>query len=1391
MDELAELLGASPAMESLRADIRRLLRGATGASRSPAVFLMGETGTGKGLVASLLHRKGPRAGHPFVDVNCAAIPETLLESELFGFERGAFTGAQHAKPGLFQVAHTGTIFLDEVGLLGEPLQAKLLKVIEERAVRRLGGTRSEPADVWVISATNSDLRAAIGEHRFREDLYHRLAVVPLSLPPLRARGEDVLLLAEHFLTRICADYGLEPLTLSEDARRCLLGHPWPGNVRELANAVERAALMCDSSRITAAMLDLRKAPTTSPAPAAHARPVAAAGTGSLDEAIRAHLESVLAQHGGNISRTAAALGVARNTLRSQIRRLGLIPTGQGAATRAATDRIAARRGVETGAGGPAESEVSLAEPARPAASPSSAAHELPRWERRRVTVLRTEMLDGESTDDVTPASNLFLASAIEKVQSFGGRVEEVSRNAIEAVFGVEPVDDAARRAALTALAIRMTVARAQRPAAPGVALRVVIHTSAVLIGHAAGTARVDRESKVRMTSILDEVSSIGTRDPIVVTAATAALLGRRFVLEPVGGAPAGGECYRLVGHKTVGLPEGDRLLPFVGRRAELDLLRGRVGDTLTGHGQAVAVVGVAGVGKTRLLRELTQAPDARPFRLLEAGSTFASIGPYRPVVDLLKRCFQIQSDDDIDRMRERVLTSLQTSDASVAALLPAFFALLEVPNTDPSWESLEPAARRQRTFEAVTRLLLYESRVQPVLLLFEDLHWIDTESQALLDFVVQRLAGARMLVLVSYRPEYQHGWGSLGHYTQLRLDSLLAGEARELLDHLLGSDPALEPLRHRLIEWTEGNPFFLEESVRALEETGTLEGGPGAYTLNRPVASFDVPATVEELLAARLDRLAPGDREVLEAAAAIGRDVPLALLAAVAGLEERELRAVLRRLQAAEIMYECSTRAEPEFTFKHVLTHEVAYQGLLPEVRRRLHARILGALEAAIREAAPTLIDRLAYHAFRGEVWDRAGEYLRRSGRRALFASATGEAVEIFDQALVALRHLPQTPERLREALALRLSLRDALWSLGQVGRIRDQLVEAEAIARQLGDPRGLGRVACYLCHYFWAVGELDAAREAGERALTLATTVGDALLVAETELYLGIVFLAQGDGERAAQVLQTTLARLDELVTERPGGANRASAIWLLVRCFLTRSLAALGRFEDGMACSEEAIRRAEQHSAPFGLATALVGLGSLYLRRAEAPAAIPLLERALELCRTYSVNNWLPTIGASLGAAYAVTGRVDEGVRLLEEAVDLGRRMGIVATLSLWQVYLGEAYWRAGRPADALAEGRRALAECRARGERGYEAWALHLLGRIAASQESAGPEEARTHYLLALERAEQLGMRPLVARCVLGLAQLHERAGDVTMTSEYRERAVRLVTELGLPLALLETA
>ena len=256
MKQLADLLGESPGINAIRDKVVRLLARQQDARRLPPVLIEGETGTGKGLLARLIHRSGPRPQGPFVDVNCAAIPETLLEAEMFGFERGAFTDARRAKPGLFQAANRGTIFLDEVALLSEGLQAKLLKVLEERSVRRLGSTRDEPIDVWILTATNEDLKAAIPARRFREDLYHRLAVLTLTLPPLRSRGDDILLLAEHYLGRACADYSVSAKTLSADARAALRAYPWPGNVRELANLMERVALLSSEPEVTADALGL-------------------------------------------------------------------------------------------------------------------------------------------------------------------------------------------------------------------------------------------------------------------------------------------------------------------------------------------------------------------------------------------------------------------------------------------------------------------------------------------------------------------------------------------------------------------------------------------------------------------------------------------------------------------------------------------------------------------------------------------------------------------------------------------------------------------------------------------------------------------------------------------------------------------------------------------------------------------------------------------------------------------------------------------------------------------------------------------------------------------------------------------------------------------------------
>jgi DNA-binding NtrC family response regulator len=315
------LIGDSPPMRAVLATVTRLAALGRNARRSPAVLIQGETGTGKGLVASLLHRASRRSGGPFVDLNCAAIPASLVEAELFGFVQGAFTDARHAKRGLFQVAHGGTIFLDEIGLLPEALQAKLLKVVEDGTVRPLGSTEKEASDAWIITATNEDLAAAARAGRFRDDLYHRLAVLTVHLPPLRERGGDIPRLAAHFLARAGAMYRVPAPTLTPCAVAKLEAYTWPGNVRELANLMERLAVLTDAAVIDAAMLARALPPVRGAAEAG--RPVPGR---TLEQVMRAHIATVLAESGGNIRRTAVNLGIARNTLRAHLDKLGLRPS---------------------------------------------------------------------------------------------------------------------------------------------------------------------------------------------------------------------------------------------------------------------------------------------------------------------------------------------------------------------------------------------------------------------------------------------------------------------------------------------------------------------------------------------------------------------------------------------------------------------------------------------------------------------------------------------------------------------------------------------------------------------------------------------------------------------------------------------------------------------------------------------------------------------------------------------------------------------------------------------------------------------------------------------------------------------------------------------------------
>ena len=616
----------------------------------------------------------------------------------------------------------------------------------------------------------------------------------------------------------------------------------------------------------------------------------------------------------------------------------------------------------------------------------------------------------------------------------------------------------------------------------------------------------------------------------------------------------------------------------------------------------------------------------------------------------------------------------------------------------------------------------------------------------------------RLLLLVNYRPEYQHGWGSKIYYTQLRLNPLPPTNAEEFLQALLGDDPSLTPLTPLLTARTQGNPFFLEESVRALVEAGVLTGERGAYRLATPFDRLQVPVTVQAVLAARIDRLPPEEKRLLQIAAVIGTEVPLPLVQAIADLPEEALHRGLAHLQAAEFLYEARLFPDLAYTFTHALTHEVAYGTILQERRRTLHAGIVEASETLYRDRLTEQVERLAHHALRGELWDKAAAYFRQAGDKAVAHSGLREAVACFEQALVAVEHLPEGRARHEQAIDIRFGLRNALNQRLEHDRVLTYLREAEELAQALGDQRRLGWGAAYMTDCIGATGDLPRAVEVGQRALALAGTLSDVALQVVTRLFLGQVYYNSGDYPQAIDLLRQNVVALDgALLRERfslPGLPSVRS------RTMLSRCLAEVGAFSEGLAHNEDSLRIAEAVNHPPSLINACYIIGYVYLRKGDVRQALPWLERSLEVCRVWDFPLLFSLASSTLGYGYILAGRASDALPLLEQNVstEAMERMRVRA-----HGWLSEAYLRLGRLDEALAVAVRGLETCRERAQQGEQAWALRLLGEIHTHRRPPETELAEAAYREASALAAALGMLPLQAHCHRGLGTLYATTGQ----------------------------
>ena len=1023
-------------------------------------------------------------------------------------------------------------------------------------------------------------------------------------------------------------------------------------------------------------------------------------------------------------------------------------------------------------------------------------------ERKHVTVLfadlkgSMELLADRDPEDARKILDPVLERMMEAVHRYEGTVNQVMGDGIMALFG-GPIahEDHAVRACYAALRMQEAVKRyaeeVHRTAGLPLHIRVGLNSGEVVVRSIGSDLHMDYTAVGQTTHLAARLEQMAMPGSILIASETLNLAEGYVVVKPLGERPVKGldapiEVFEVVGAGTVRsrlqAAAARGLTRFVGRDVELEQLRQALERARAGHGQVVAVVGEPGVGKSRLFWEFTHSHRIDGWLLVESSSvSYGKATAFLPLIDLLRAYFLIEARDEARKIREKVTGKLLSLDRALEPSLPALLWLLDVPVEEPQWQRLDPPQCRQQTLEGIKRLILRESQVQPLLLVFEDLHWIDAETQALLDSLVESLPTARLLLLVNYRPEYQHAWGSKMYYRQLRIDPLPPESVEELLEGLLGLDPGLQPLKRLLVERTEGNPFFLEETVRTLVETKALAGERGAYRLAKASQTLQIPATAQAILAARIDRLSPEDKRLLQAASVIGKDVPFTLLQALAEGPEESLRRGLTNLQAAEFLYEARLFPDLEYTFKHALTHDVAYGSLLQERRRTLHCRIVESIERLHPDRLAEHMERLAHHAFRGEVWDKAVAYLRQAGAKAFARSANREAATHLEQALSALDHFPEDRDTLAQAIDLRIELRHALWPLGENERILEQLHRAETLAETLGDQRRLARVLSAMGYSFWMLGDPDDVVESNQRALAIAMSLGDFALEAAANFALGLAYHDLGEYRRATELLNGNIASLQgERMYGRFGTAGVTSVLSIMA---LAWCHAEVGSFSEGIDRGEEALRIAQAHDDKLSLMFADLAVGQLYLRQGDLVRAVPRLERGLATCRTWDFPSWLPWLASRVGAAYTLAGRAAEALPLLEQSVEQAAAMGWKADAAPLAARLSEGYLGAGRFQDASSLAARALDLAVEHRRRGDQVWALRLLGEIASRCDPPHLDQADGPYRQALALAAELGMRPLVAHCHLGLGALSRRTGKRDQAQEHLATATTMYRDMDM--------
>ncbi|MGM0451709.1 MAG: adenylate/guanylate cyclase domain-containing protein [Thermodesulfobacteriota bacterium] len=1023
-------------------------------------------------------------------------------------------------------------------------------------------------------------------------------------------------------------------------------------------------------------------------------------------------------------------------------------------------------------------------------------------ERKLVTVLfadvadytvMSEKLDPEEVHEIMDGCFRIL---MDEIHRYEGTINQFTGDGVMALFGA-PVahEDHALRACHAALSIQKALSgygeKIAKEYVVSFVMRIGLNSGPVIVGAIGDDLRMDYTAVGDTTNLAARMQSLAKPGRILLTEHTCRLIRNYFDIKPIGklavkGKKAPQEAFELVkpgkAATRIEASAARGFTKFVGRKNSIIALMESYEKVKSGIGQVVGIVGEAGVGKSRLILEFKNHLPHEEFTYLEGQCAhYGNAIPYLPLLDIVRSYFDIREDEREVPLRKRIKETLPGLEQDLEAAVAPICDLLSLQVEDKTYFQLESKERKERVFEALRNLLSRISQDRPLVLVIEDLHWVDKTTEEFLDYFIRWMAGLNVMLVLLYRPEYTHQWGSKSYFNRIGVEQLSLQSSTNLVAAILEGGEAAPELNEIILARAAGNPLFMEEFTHSLLENGAIRKAKDQYVLARKLSDLQVPDTVQGIIAARIDRLEENLKIVMQVAAVIGREFSFRILQAIVGMRE-ELKSHLLNLQGLEFIYEKSLFPELEYIFKHALTQEVAYNSLLLKKRKEIHKQIGAAIENNYAGRVEEFYEILAYHYSNSDDSVRAVHYLKLSGDKAMKTYALDEAFRFYGEAYGIFKKMQDTDHNKRERIDIILSMAPAMRILAYPGNSFDLLRQGEVLCRELEDRRSSAIIQTTLGSFYSSQGDASQGMKYQQEAFEEAEKLQDSKLMILLGTHLCFSYDFAGEHGK----IKKTAPKLIELLEKNPEKSEFFGTpvdLHPVLIALYGHALGYLGEFDQGERECEKALVLAKQCDNPYSLGWVEFLYGCQYVPKGDGANAVKHLQVSVQYFEELKAVAILHIAQSLLATGYQLLGKNREAQDTMQKVLEVQSNINAPGLLSIGHLAMSLVHLDSNQMEEAKAYAKQALDLGQTHHERFCEGLAWTYLGRITGKMEAAKIKEAEQYILKGIEILEDLGTKPTYATGYFILCELYLSAGRIEEGIKALKKSEEMFSRMGM--------